>query len=52
MDELAAELAEPPLLSDTLRERQQELVNYSFNLDSRPSSERAAKAILEYLDRK
>lgn len=49
IDELAAELAEPPVLSDALRQRQQELVNYSFNLDSRPSSERAAQAILEFL---
>ncbi len=51
LDELAAELAEPPRLSAAMRERQQTMFDYSFDLRDRPSSERAARAILDFMGR-
>lgn len=51
IDELAAALAEPPLLSAAMRARQEAMFRYSFDLSDRPSSERAAEAILDFLRR-
>jgi hypothetical protein len=51
IDQLDAALAEVPRLTPTMRERQESLFAYSFDLQERPSSERAAEAILDYLAR-
>jgi hypothetical protein len=40
-----------PRLTPTMRERQEHLFHYSFDLQERPSSERAAEAILDYMAR-
>lgn len=49
--QLDAALAEVPRLTPTMRERQKSLFAYSFDLQERPSSERAAEAILDYMAR-
>ena len=51
MDELAAALAEVPRLSAAMHDRQEDMFRYSFDLQERPSSERAAEAILSYMAR-
>ncbi|NIJ36358.1 hypothetical protein FHR22_001007 [Sphingopyxis panaciterrae] len=51
IDELAAALAKTPLLSTAMHERQEDMFRYSFDLQERPSSERAADAILAYMAR-
>ena len=51
IDQLDAALAEVPRLTPAMRERQESLFNYSFDLQERPSSERAAEAILDYMAR-
>lgn len=51
LDQLDAALAEVPRLTPAMRERQESLFNYSFDLQERPSSERAAEAILDYMAR-
>lgn len=51
IDDLAAALDEVPRLTPAMRERQQQLFGYSFDLRDRPSSERAASAILDFLGR-
>ena len=43
--------AEPPRLTRPMRERQEYLFRYSFDLQERPSSERAAEAILDFMAR-
>lgn len=51
IDDLDAALAEVPRLTPPMRERQEDLFRYSFDLQERPSSERAAEAILDYMAR-
>lgn len=51
LDELAAALADVPRLSAAMHERQEDMFRYSFDLQDRPSSERAAEAILAYMAR-
>lgn len=51
IDDLDAALAEIPRLTPPVRERQEYLFRYSFDLQGRPSSERAAEAILDYMAR-
>lgn len=51
IDDLDAAFAEVPRLTPTMRERQEHLFRYSFDLQDRPSSERAAEAILDYMAR-
>lgn len=51
LDDLAATFAEVPRLTPPMRERQEDLFRYSFDLQDRPSSERAAEAILDYMAR-
>lgn len=51
IDELAAALESVPQLTPEMRERQNDMFRYSFSLDERPSSERAAQAILDFLER-
>src|SRR3546814_18043765 len=51
LDGLSEALAEPPILSAQMFERQEQMFRYSFDLADRPSSERAAEAILSYMGR-
>jgi hypothetical protein len=51
IDDLGSALAETPRLMPPMRERQEGLFRYSFDLQDRPSSERAAQAILDFLAR-
>lgn len=51
LDELAEMLAETPRLSPAMHDRQDQMFRYSFDLSPRPSSERAAEAILSYMAR-
>lgn len=51
IDDLDAALAEVPRLTPPMLERQEGLFRYSFDLQDRPSSERAAEAILDYMAR-
>lgn len=51
IDQLDAAFAEVPRLTSVIRERQERLFNYSFDLQERPSSERAAEAILDFMAR-
>lgn len=51
MEDLDAALAAVPRLSGAMRERQEDMFRYSFSLDDRPSSERAAQAIIDFLER-
>lgn len=51
IDQLEAALADVPRLTPAMRERQESLFGYSFDLQARPSSERAAEAILDYMAR-
>lgn len=51
IDQLDAALAEVPRLTPAMRERQESLFAYSFDLQELPSSERAAEAILDYMAR-
>jgi hypothetical protein len=51
IEELAAALADTPRLPAAMRERQEHMFRYSFDLQDRPSSERAAEAILAYMAR-
>jgi hypothetical protein len=51
VDELDAALAETPLLTPAMRARQEDIFRYSFDLQDRPSSERAAEAILDFMAR-
>ncbi|PZQ21212.1 MAG: hypothetical protein DI569_12770 [Sphingopyxis macrogoltabida] len=51
MSGLAAAFADEPRLTGTLRTRQEQMFRYSFDLSDRPSSERAARAILDFLAR-
>ncbi|WP_192878826.1 hypothetical protein [Sphingopyxis lindanitolerans] len=51
MDEFDAAFAEPPGLTPAMRERQEDIFRYSFDLQERPSSERAAEAILAFMAR-
>lgn len=51
IEQIDAALAEVPRLTPAMRERQESLFNYSFDLQERPSSERAAEAILDYMAR-
>lgn len=46
-----AAFAKVPRLTPPMRERQESLFAYSFDLQERPSSERAAEAILDYMAR-
>jgi len=46
-----AAFEEVPRLTPAMRERQEHLFRYSFDLQERPSSERAAEAILDYMAR-
>lgn len=48
---LNAALAATPNLTPAMKERQQDLFRYSFDLRDRPSSERAAEAILDFMAR-
>jgi hypothetical protein len=43
--------SELPRLTPAIRTQQESLFDYSFDLQERPSSERAAEAILDYLAR-
>src|SRR3546814_18936290 len=45
MGEFDAAFAEPPRLTPAMRERQEDIFSYRFDLQERPSSERAAEAI-------
>ncbi|WP_432767650.1 MAG: hypothetical protein HEQ22_09380 [Sphingopyxis sp.] len=49
IDELAAALADPPRLPGPMRQRQEDMFRYSFDLQDRPSAARAAEAILAYM---
>lgn len=49
--DLDAALAEMPRLTPPMRKRQEGLFRYSFDLQERPSSERAAEAILDFMAR-
>lgn len=51
IDELDAALAETPRLTPAMRDRQEDLFRYSFDLQDRPSSQRAAEAILSFMAR-
>ncbi|HEX2812635.1 MAG TPA: hypothetical protein VHO04_08125 [Sphingopyxis sp.] len=51
IDELDSALAETPTLSPAMRARQEDIFGYSFDLQDRPSSERAAEAILDFMAR-
>ncbi|MDK2760014.1 MAG: hypothetical protein KYX64_01485 [Sphingopyxis sp.] len=51
MDELVAALDGVPRLTSAIRARQEYLFRYSFDLQGRPSSERAAEAILAFMER-
>lgn len=51
IDELAAMLAETPRLTPALRERQEHMFRYSFDIDARPASDRAAHAIVDFMAR-
>ena len=51
LDGLAAALAETPRLTPAMRTRQEDLFRYSFDLQDRPSSARAAEAILDFMAR-
>ncbi|PZQ21671.1 MAG: hypothetical protein DI569_11030 [Sphingopyxis macrogoltabida] len=51
MDELIAVLDEVPRLNPAMRARQEDLFRYSFDMQRRPSSERAAEAILTFMAR-
>lgn len=51
IDQLGAALAEVPRLTPAMRKRQESLFTYSFDLQERPSSDRAAEAILDYMAR-
>lgn len=51
IDEMDAALAAVPQLAPEMRKRQEDMFRYSFSLDERPSSERAARAILDFLER-
>jgi hypothetical protein len=51
IDQLDEALAEVPRLTPAMRECQESLFAYSFDLQKRPSSERAAEAILGYMAR-
>lgn len=50
-DEFEAAFQDVPRLSPAMRERQEDLFRYSFDLQDRPASERAAEAILDYMAR-
>jgi hypothetical protein len=50
-DDFEAAFEETPMLDPADRQRQRDLFAYSFDLDARPSSERAAAAILDYMGR-
>ncbi len=49
--DLDTAFAEIPRLTAAMYDRQSEMFRYSFDLDERPSSERAAEAILSYMAR-
>lgn len=49
IDQLETAFTEIPHLTPLMRQRQEDLFRYSFDLQDRPSSERAADAILDYL---
>jgi hypothetical protein len=51
IDQLDAALAEVPRLTPAMRERQESMFAYSFDLQELPSSERAAEAIFDYMAR-
>ena len=51
IDQLDAALADVPRLTPAMRECQESLFAYSFDLQKRPSSERAAEAILGFMAR-
>ncbi len=51
IDQFDAAFADVPRLTSAMRERQESLFNCSFDLQERPSSERAAEAILDYMPR-
>lgn len=51
LDGLADALAETPGLTPQMRARQEDLFRYSFDLQDRPSSARAAEAILDFMAR-
>lgn len=51
LDQLDAALAHIPRLAPSMRKRQEDMFRYSFDLQNRSSSERAAEAILDYLAR-
>lgn len=51
MEDFASAFAQSPHLSPAMRDRQEDLFRYSFDLDDRPSSQRAADAILDYMAR-
>lgn len=51
MGEFDASFADVPRLTPPMRTRQEGLFRYSFDLQERPSSERAAEAILDYMAR-
>lgn len=50
-EQFEAAFAEVPQLTAPMRTRQERLFRYSFDLQQRPSSERAAEAILDYMAR-
>jgi len=51
LEDFAAAFEEVPMLEPADRRRQRDQFAYSFDLDERPSSERAATAILDYMGR-
>ena len=51
LEDFAAAFEEVPMLEPSDRRRQRDQFAYSFDLDERPSSERAATAILDYMGR-
>lgn len=51
LEDFAAAFEEVPMLEPSDRRRQRDQFAYSFDLDARPSSERAATAILDFMGR-